>query len=118
MDARNDSSSPLIVRLVVPAEKQGREPEYLDYAVPPASTRLIPAPEELPLQAVLYDESCVVLLVTFFTADAGSGFDTGGQLFRNADLTTGYSKDRLAGEFPAAETDSTCANVRFDPSQY
>lgn len=116
MYARNDASTPLIVRLVVPVEKEGNEPRYLDYGVPPSSTRLIPAPEEPPIQAVLYDQGCVVLQVAYFTAD--SGFDVGGQLFLDADLTAGYTKDRLAGEFPAAEPDSLCANVLFDPSQY
>ena len=109
----------MIVRLVVPPAEEGSgPPQFLDYVIPPTSTREIPAPEGPPAQAVLYDESCNFLFVTFFGGQAGAGFDAGGQLFRGADLTAGFTAQPLAGQFPVAEADPRCAGVPFEPADY
>jgi hypothetical protein len=117
--ARNDTATDLIVRLVVtPPEDSSAEPRFFDYVVPPSSTRTLPAPNRAPGQAVLYDADCQFLSVAFFTDQQGASFAAGGQLFRKADLSSGFTKDRLSGRFPDAERDARCAGVPFDPSEY
>ena len=119
MVARNDTGADLIVRLVVtPAEDAQEDQRFFDYVVPSNSARTLPAPNRAPGQAVLYDANCLFLTVAFFTDQAGSSFAAGGQVFRNADLTTGFTKERLTGQFPDAERDARCAGVPFDPSEY
>src|SRR6185503_400224 len=49
LNARNDTMTAMIVRLVVPPAEEGSgPPQFLDYVIPPASTRQIPAPEGPP----------------------------------------------------------------------
>jgi hypothetical protein len=119
MHARNDTATDLIVRLVVtPPDDSSAEPRFFDYVVPASSTRALPAPNRAPGQAVLYDAGCTFLSVAFFTDQQGASFAAGGQLYRNADLTSGFTKDRLAGQFPDADRDARCAGVPFDPSDF
>ncbi len=119
MHARNDTATDLIVRLVVtPPEESAAEQRFFDYVVPPNSTRTLPAPNRAPGQAVLYDADCLFLSVAFFTDQQGASFAAGGQLFRRADLSSGFTKDRLSGQFPDADRDARCAGVPFDPSDF
>ena len=118
MLGRNDTGAALVVRLVVPAPDEDGDPTFVDYLVPPGTTRQIPAPQRPPDQAVIYDESCTVLFVAFFSDQSGSSFDAGGQLYRQSDLAAGYTTERLKGDFPAADRDPRCAGVFFDPTDF
>jgi len=119
MHARNDTATDLIVRLVVtPPEESSAEQRFFDYVVPPNSTRTLPAPNRAPGQAVLYDAGCQFLSVAFFTDQQGASFAAGGQLYRKADLSSGFTRDRLSGQFPDADRDARCAGVPFDPSEF